>query len=218
MGSIISQACTSRLEYADHLKVRNVYSLPKVAASRAPQLDSYLKTEIPPATKAVDKELATIQSHVLEALTPLSAILETKQDLPKETASAATDAVKLLGNSIARISHLQRTTVISQMNKALLPLVEEDSNFREASPSLFEPEFAQKSNGSSEGYEVHPWHVQAVFFDQDPQQSGGLLSQANTRRGRSPERTAKPRKILPEEHLVQVIHARTFTKSVIMNW
>ena len=144
-GSIISQACTSRLEYADRLKVRNVYSLPKVTASRTPQLDSYLKTEIPPATKAVDKELATIQSHVLDALAPLSAILETKQDVPKETVSAVTDAVKLLGNASARISHLRRTKVISQMNKALLPLVEEDSNFGEASPSLFGPEFAQKS-------------------------------------------------------------------------
>ena len=144
-GSIISQACTSRLEYADRLKVRNVYSLPKVTASRTPQLDSYLKTEIPPATKAVDKELATIQSHVLDALAPLSAILETKQDVPKETVSTATDAVKLLGNASARISHLRCTKVISQMNKALLPLVKEDSNFGEVSPSLFGPEFAQKS-------------------------------------------------------------------------
>ena len=56
------------------------------------------------------------------------------------------------------------------------------------------------------------------FFDQAPQQPGGLLSQADTRRGRSPERTAKPRKIIPEEHLEQVTHAHTFTKSVIMNW
>ena len=29
---------------------------------------------------------------------------------------------------------------------------------------------------------------------------------------------AKPRKIIPEEHLEQVTHAHTFTKSVIMNW
>jgi len=31
------------------------------------------------------------------------------------------------------------------MNKALLPLVEVDSNFRKVSPSLFGLEFAQKS-------------------------------------------------------------------------
>ena len=220
-GSIISQACTSRLEYADRLKVRNVYSLPKVTASRTPQLDSYLKTEIPPATKAVDKELATIQSHALDALAPLSAIRETKQDVPKETVSAATGAVKLLGNASARISHLRRTKVISQMNKALLPLVEEDSNFGEASPSLFGPEFAQKSK-------QHVDQVKAMrstlgtskpFFRPGPPNSrGGLLSQADMRRGRSPERTAKPRKIIPEEHLEQVTHAHAFTKSVIMNW
>ena len=101
--------------------------------------------EIQPATKAADKELAVIQSHVLDALAPLSAILETKDDVPEETMKAATDAIKLLGNASARISHLRRTKVITQVNKTLLPLVEDDSNFVEVSPSLFGPEFAQKS-------------------------------------------------------------------------
>ena len=61
--------------------------------------------------------------------------------------------------------------VVSQMNKALLPLAEEDSNFGEVSSSLIGLEFAKKSK-QSEGYEVHPWHVQAVFSTRPPQQSG----------------------------------------------
>jgi len=75
--------------------------MPTLSLKWQHQLDSYLKSEIIPATKAVDKKLTTIQSHVLDALAPLSAILETKEDVPEETVTAATDAVKLLGNANA---------------------------------------------------------------------------------------------------------------------
>ena len=71
--AVIKTTCTIRLEYADRLKIRNTYPLPQVSASRTPQLDSYLKPEIPPASKATNKELALIQTHVLDALAPLSA-------------------------------------------------------------------------------------------------------------------------------------------------
>ena len=83
-----------------------------------------------------------IQTHVLDALAPLSTIIETQEGISKQTLDAVAAAVKLLGNASARISHLRRTKVITQMNKALLPLVEEDSNFEDVSPSLFRPEFA----------------------------------------------------------------------------
>ena len=61
------------------------------------------------------------------------------------------------------------------MNEALLPLVEEDSNFEDVLSSLFGPEFAQKSKELVD-------HVKAMrstittpkpFFDQAPQQPGG---------------------------------------------
>jgi len=113
--------------------------------SQTPQLDNYLKPEIPPASKATDKELALIQTHMLDALAPLSAIVEAQEDTPEQTICAVTAAIKQLGNASARISHLQHTKIITQMNKALLPLVEVDSTFGEVSPSLFGLEFAQKS-------------------------------------------------------------------------
>ena len=142
---LIKDACTVRLEHANCLKMRNTYSLPQVAASRTPQLDNYFKPEIPGAAKTTDKKLAVIQTHVLDALAPLSTIIETQEGISEQTLAAAATAIKLLGNTNARISHLRRTKVITQINKALLPLVEEDSNFEDVSPSLFEPEFAQKS-------------------------------------------------------------------------
>ena len=222
-ATLITEACTVRLENPDRLKIRNTYSLPKVTASRTPQLDNYLKTEVQSTTRAVDKELATIQSHVLDALAPLSAILES-QDVPEETASATVAAIKLLGNTSARISHLRRSKVISQINKALLPLVEEDSNFGEVSPSLFGPEFAQKSKQLVDQVKAmrSTLATPKPFFRPGPPNSrggGGGVQQPETEpRRRSPERRGKPGEVVPEKHMEKVTHAHTILKSVMMNW
>ena len=220
MATLITEACTVRLENPDRLKIRNTYSLPKVTASRTPQLDNYLKTEVQSTTRAVDKELATIQSHILDALAPLSAILES-QDVPEETASATVAAIKLLGNTSARISHLRRSKVISQINKALLPLVEEDSNFGEVSPSLFGPEFAQKSKQLVDQVKAmrSTLATPKPFFRPGPPNSRGGVQQPETEpRRRSPERRGKPGEVVPEKHMEKVTHAHTILKSVMMNW
>ena len=73
---LIKDACTIRLENANCLKI-NTYSLPQVATSWTPQLDNYLEPEIPAAAKTTDKELAVNRTHVLDALAPLSTIIET---------------------------------------------------------------------------------------------------------------------------------------------
>ena len=112
-------------------------------------VDSYLKPEISQQGKAVDKDLAKIQTFVLDSLAPLSHLMELDAQGHKinhsEAIGAAQTAIELIGNANAKISHLRRTKVISQLNKSLLPLVEEDSNFGEVAPSLFGPEFARKS-------------------------------------------------------------------------
>ena len=98
-GTVIKNGCTVRLEHAVCLKIRNAYSLPQVAASRTPQLDSYLKPEISPAAKNTDKELASIQTHVLDSLAPLSAVMEAQEGNSEQMVSAVTAAIKLLGNA-----------------------------------------------------------------------------------------------------------------------
>ena len=121
----------------------------KVPATKTPSLDGYLKSELSRATKAADKELATTQTYVLDALSPLTAIVEadTKGENITNTqgVNAAKAAIELIGNANARISHLRRTKIISQMNKSLLPLTEDGGNFTNAPPTLFGLEFARKS-------------------------------------------------------------------------
>ena len=55
----------------------------------------------------------------------------------KQAVNAAKAAIELVGNASARIIHCRKTKIISQMNKALLPLTEEDENFVDAAPALF---------------------------------------------------------------------------------
>ena len=54
---------------------KHCFELPKVAATKTPQLDSYIKTEVS-VTKSTDRELARIQTFVLDSLTPLTSIVE----------------------------------------------------------------------------------------------------------------------------------------------
>ena len=129
------------------LQTRGKYPLPKVVVTKTPHLDSYLRTELSSATKSDDKELAKIQTFMLDALAPLTSILEADSEKASydEVIDATKAAVALIGNANAKISHLRRQKVISQVNKALMPIVDDDSNFQDSAPALFGTEFAKKS-------------------------------------------------------------------------
>ena len=172
--------------------------MPKVPATKTPSLDGYLKSELSRATKAADKELATVQTCVLDALSPLPAIVEadTKGENITNTqgVNAVKAAIELIGNANARISHLRRTKIISQMNKSLLPLTEDDGNFTDAPPTLFGPEFARKSKElvdqmkvmrSSYGFK------DKQFFLKWPPNNRGVL-QCQIRKGQSPKLPKQP--------------------------
>ena len=147
--SLVKEACTKRLPNGARLQTRNAFPLPQVVATRIPQLDSFIKLEVSQPVKTSDKEWARIQTFVLDALAPLTSLLET--DSKGETIThdqaleAAVTAVQLLGNASAQITHGRRTKVLTHLNKSLLPLLEEDDNFKDVAPSLFGPEFARKS-------------------------------------------------------------------------
>ena len=75
---------------------------------------------------------------MLDSLAPLTDLMELDSQGHKinhsEAISAAKAAIKLIGNANAKISLLCQTKVISQLNKSLLPLVEEDTNFGKIAP------------------------------------------------------------------------------------
>ena len=135
---VLETSCLSRKSNQARLHVRSPYPLPKVTATRSLTLDNYLKPELSSTVKQEDKEL--------DALAPLSTILEeTGEDQESKVYQAAKAAVQLVGNASAKLSHLRRKKVVSGLNSALMPLVEEDKNFSKAPPTLFGTEFAQRS-------------------------------------------------------------------------
>ena len=145
---ILQEKCTRRVPNRDRMQIRGHYPLPKVPATRTPQLDSIMKPEAASTTKATDKQLAKVQTLLLDSLAPLTMLLEAHhrgdESDPKDVVRAVKAAVELIGNANAHMPNLQRVKVIGDINKALLPLVGDDTNFVEAPPLLFGTEFAQK--------------------------------------------------------------------------
>ena len=78
-------------------------------------MDSYLKTELSSATKSDEKELGKIQTLVLDALAPLTSILEADSEKVSydEVIGATKAAVALIGNANPKISHLRVQKVTS---------------------------------------------------------------------------------------------------------
>ena len=73
-----------------------------------------MKSETSTGVKAVDKELGHIQTFVLDALAPLTSLLEDCED--KAVVDTVSVAVQLIGNASARISHLRREKVTGHIN------------------------------------------------------------------------------------------------------
>lgn len=139
--TLLKSQFSSRLDKATRLKTRNSFTLPKVATTKTPKLGSYIKNKVSKPAGSTDSELAKIQSFVLDAVAPLTFFLEAdargNNVDHKQSVNPATAALTLIGNSSVQISHLRRSKLVSNMNRALLLLVEKDSNFTQAPPSLF---------------------------------------------------------------------------------
>ena len=143
---LLKDSCTRSMTNESRKRTRNNFKLPKVSATRTPRLDDFIKAETHQSAKSLDKDLARIQSFVLDALAPLTALVESGDSVtPENLQLASTSAIRLLGNANARISRLRREKIVTSINKSLLPLVKEDSSYSDVSPDLFGADFAKRS-------------------------------------------------------------------------
>lgn len=143
---LLTTVCTRSVSNEKRKRIRSDFPLPKVPATRSPNLDAFIRPELSQTAKSQDKELAVIQSLVLDAVAPLTALLEHGSDMtPAVLRETSLAAVALIGNANARISRLRREKILTAVNKSLLPLAKEDEVFTEAPPNLFGSEFARKS-------------------------------------------------------------------------
>ena len=88
----------------DRRQLRNVFSLPKVAVTKTPSLDPVMAAQCSKNTKANDKTLAHLQALTLDAVGPLTDLLEklnsdaTEIDTD-EVGYAVESAITLIGNA-----------------------------------------------------------------------------------------------------------------------
>lgn len=143
---LLTSACTRSVPNETRRRLRGRYQLPKVVATKAPNVDAFMRTEISSTVKALDKDLSKIQSFVLDALAPLTTLLEFSEDMkPPDVYEAAATAAELIGNASSRISRLRREKIVASVNKSLLPLAKEEEPYSEAPPNLFGADFARRS-------------------------------------------------------------------------
>ena len=148
-GKFLQESCTRRVPNSERMVLWDKYPLPKVPATRPAQLDHMMRSETSAATKTADKQLVKIQALLLDSVAPLISILEAHHNGDtldqKEVIQVVRSGITLIGNANAHLLHLRRERIVGEINKALLPIVGDGSNFKEAAPLLFGMEFAKKS-------------------------------------------------------------------------
>jgi hypothetical protein len=143
---LLTTSCTRSVPNEVRKRTRSRFKLPKVVATRTPRLDHVMRSLVPQTAKSADKELARIQTFVLDSLAPITSLLESWRDCSKEEVrDASLAAAELIGNANARISRLRREKLVASMNKDLTPLVKEDGEFTAAAPDLFRADFTKRA-------------------------------------------------------------------------
>ena len=73
---LLTTSCTRSVSNETRKRTRSRYKLPKVDAIRTPRVDHVMKTLAPQTANIADRELARIQSFVLDSLARVSTLLE----------------------------------------------------------------------------------------------------------------------------------------------
>ena len=121
---------------------------PDTPFTKCPKLDPTIKSMLPKPAKNADRNLARLQTLVLDAAAPLLSTLEAARSgslTPKGAAESAQLALKLLGNASANISTERHRKATIHLNPELGTLIENEDNFCEAAPFLFDKTFDQQA-------------------------------------------------------------------------
>ena len=133
-------------------QLRSAFALPKVAVTKALTLDPVMSSQCSKSTKTNDKALARVQALTLDAIGPLTDLLEKLNSDEVEISAedvgyAVESAVTLLSNASSQMSGLRRQKVLEEYNKDLLSFAKErEATFIKAAPLLFGPQFPKDAS------------------------------------------------------------------------
>ena len=142
------------------------------------------------STKSNDWSLSRIQALMLDAMAPLTEVIELfnsgAEELSSEQiAKAVETAITLLGNASCQMSAMRRTRVLQEYNRELVEWAQRRENFNSEAPALFGPNFpkdvseyldqvaslkkakaAANSSGFRKAYPYRPPHKQGYQHTQ----------------------------------------------------
>ena len=75
-AKFLQDKCTRRVPNSERREASDCYPVPKALATRTLQLDPFMRPEASLATRAADKQLAKMQTLLLDAIAPLTSLLE----------------------------------------------------------------------------------------------------------------------------------------------
>ena len=132
---------------------RSRFGRPKVDVASAPIMDKMVKSRLHPATKSRDKALSKQQALLLDAVGPLTYVLEEagKETLTVQaTVEACQQALAFIGNANMHLNRERRRNAILCMNRDLAEIAEDDDTFKTSAPQLFGDGFSRKAKERSE--------------------------------------------------------------------
>ena len=143
---LLTKWCTRSASHEQRKSTRVRYKLPRVPPTRTPKVDHVMRALAPPAATSTDRDLARIQTFVLDSLAPVTSLLERAERMSVEDIKdAAFTAGMLIGNANVHISQLRREKYITTTNKNLTPLIKESADFAAVAPNLFGSDFSKRA-------------------------------------------------------------------------
>ena len=127
---------------------RERYGDPKCVQTRIPKMDKMVRDRLRTDTAKTDRSLARLQALAMDAVGPLTSIVEKgeKGTLSLDGAiAAAKQGLKFLGNTAVQFSRERRKRAITDMNPKLTDLADMDSIYEKAAPQLFGDQFAAEA-------------------------------------------------------------------------
>ena len=159
---LVLQKAFTPLKNPDRRALRHQFLVPDMPLTMAPKLDKVTALECLPAVRTADQSFARLQALMLDAVGPLTDLLERinvskpADDNEEEdqegvdlqvVKDAAQTALAFLGNAATQFSAYQRTKILEEYNKDLMSFSEKvEPDLRAAAPLLFGSSFTKQAS------------------------------------------------------------------------
>ena len=180
-NKFLNEAFATKLTPVQRKTLRSQYTLPQNELTKNPILDTMLASQCSSTTKSMDRTLSSLQGRVLEAVGPLSQLLEAINDEDPQISmdqigEAVETALTLLANASLHISEVRRTKVFEEYNKELLPFATaKERDWASGAPRLFGPNFLKEATDYLQQLQLLRKAKEKPVFQQTPlhNQQGG---------------------------------------------